>query len=391
MAEASKPRLPPHNNLAHKIAHWLDKHQVKKTCIGRCQSGEPCRNPLSTEKLMSASTSLQRLSFMAPSSPEASPVFKEAVQNLLCWRHGCQAQNFLSGWEPQRQKTTGSFHVGMIPLHSSKGHGSSLSLAPAKQVEGMLAYGTATSAKVNLAVTKSRPLVEAKPRTLTVNAGKGSLLARHDQPSGPPVVMTRSGATGPETRHQKQVARSPIIPGPRPVDATLTCAICANDVPRASIPSTITGKCRHVNQTCRACIASWIASRLENSGHDGLTCPECREGLSESDIKAFAAHGVYERYEDQVLRSALSKDPEFHWCVAPGCRSGQLHAGSDPIFRNTSNSCHRRLAFTSWTSHSNTTTRYPLVGRDAPAASISTVGDSEDGSARPRYPLPDFP
>ena len=117
------------------------------------------------------------------------------------------------------------------------------------------------------------------------------------------------------------------------IEHVSSCAICTNDVPRASIPSTITGKCSHPNRTCRACIASWIASRLDSSGHDSLTCPECNELLSEIDIKAFTTPEVYGRYEDQVLRSALSKDPEFHWCVAPGCHSGHLHAGSSPIFR----------------------------------------------------------
>ncbi|KAK8869304.1 ring finger protein [Apiospora arundinis] len=332
MTDTSRLQFPSHNNLAHKVALWLDKRQGKNTCIGCCQSGKPCRNPLSKEKLMSASTSLNRLCSTAPSNPLASSVFKGAVQNLLCWRHGDQAQNFLSEWETQRQKTAGSLNIGKATLHSSKRHGSSL--APAKHANEMLRSGTATSAKLNIAVTtKSRPPAEAKPRGPTINSDNDSLLARRARPSGPPMRMTRSGATGPETRHQHQVARSPIISSAISVDVTLSCAICANDVPRASIPSTITGKCSHPNQTCRACIASWIASRLDSSGHDSLTCPECNELLSEIDIKAFAAPEVYGRYEDQVLRSALSKDPEFHWCVAPGCHAGHLHAGSGPIFR----------------------------------------------------------
>jgi IBR domain, a half RING-finger domain len=116
--------------------------------------------------------------------------------------------------------------------------------------------------------------------------------------------------------------------------------ICTNDVLEAFLPPYITATCSHLPQTCRPCIALWISSRLESSSHDGLTCPQCDQRLDNTSVRAFAAPDVYERYEDLVLRSSLSNNTEFHWCIGPGCRSGQLHADSNPIFRCVH--CHLR-------------------------------------------------
>jgi hypothetical protein len=116
-------------------------------------------------------------------------------------------------------------------------------------------------------------------------------------------------------------------------EPVFSCVICTNDVLRASLPSSITATCKHPPQTCRPCLSSWISSRLQTSGQSSLTCPQCTEQLTNIEIKAFTTPEIYEQYEVLVLRSSLSNNPEFHWCIAPGCQSGQLHADSNPIFR----------------------------------------------------------
>lgn len=123
-------------------------------------------------------------------------------------------------------------------------------------------------------------------------------------------------------------------------EAGFSCVICTNDVLRASLPSSITATCNHPPQTCRPCISSWISSRLKTSGQGSLTCPQCTERLNDIEIKAFATPEIYEQYQFLVLRSTLSDNPEFHWCIGPGCQSGQLHADSNPIFRCTQCSFH---------------------------------------------------
>ncbi|KAF2803017.1 uncharacterized protein BDZ99DRAFT_363046, partial [Mytilinidion resinicola] len=96
-------------------------------------------------------------------------------------------------------------------------------------------------------------------------------------------------------------------------EATISCVICTNDVPRASLPSSITAACSHPSQICRPCIASWISSRLKSSGHDSLICPQCSEQLDDIDVRVFATSEIYEQYENLVLRTSLSGNPEFRW------------------------------------------------------------------------------
>ncbi|KAH7111055.1 hypothetical protein B0J11DRAFT_447738, partial [Dendryphion nanum] len=110
------------------------------------------------------------------------------------------------------------------------------------------------------------------------------------------------------------------------------CIVCTDDVPKTSLHHALLA-CSHPPQTCLSCISSWISSRLKSSGHGSLTCPQCNEQLNDTEIKALTTPEVYEQYEALVVRSSLSDNPEFHWCMGPGCQYGQLHADSNPIFR----------------------------------------------------------
>lgn len=151
-------------------------------------------------------------------------------------------------------------------------------------------------------------------------------ICSHTTPEDP-IVLSDDENPSRQCRTRKSLSTAAIQ------EATLSCLICTNDVPTSSIPPCITAACKHVPQTCRLCIASWISSRLQSSGHESLTCPQCNERLHEADVRLFAASDVYQQYVDLVLRSSLSNNPEFHWCIKPGCHSGQLHADSNPIFR----------------------------------------------------------
>lgn len=116
--------------------------------------------------------------------------------------------------------------------------------------------------------------------------------------------------------------------------ATTECMICTEEVSTDLFPTHITSRCDHAVRTCQPCVSSWISARIDASGQGGLTCPQqCNQHLTNDDIRALADREVYERYETSTLHTFLSQDPTFYWCIRPDCRSGQLHPGSNPIFR----------------------------------------------------------
>lgn len=53
----------------------------------------------------------------------------------------------------------------------------------------------------------------------------------------------------------------------------------------------------------------------------------CLPGLMSLSINLFC------RYEELYIRHALEAIPGFQWCIAKGCKSGQVHRGKDPKLR----------------------------------------------------------
>lgn len=106
---------------------------------------------------------------------------------------------------------------------------------------------------------------------------------------------------------------------------TRDCAVCGEATPIISLPSL--SSCTHEAQTCSNCYATWISSRLEESGWQEVKCPgtTCRTHLTHEEIKAYATQAVFERYDTLQTRGVLSLDPNFRWCRAQGCTSGQIH------------------------------------------------------------------
>lgn len=78
---------------------------------------------------------------------------------------------------------------------------------------------------------------------------------------------------------------------------------------------------------------------MESKGWDKVTCPECDEKLDYENMKTLAAPDMFARFDALSTRAVLSTLPDFRWCRAPDCTSGQIHTGSpskNPIFRCTS-------------------------------------------------------
>jgi hypothetical protein len=106
---------------------------------------------------------------------------------------------------------------------------------------------------------------------------------------------------------------------------TRDCAVCGEATPIIELPSL--SSCSHEAQTCSNCYATWISSRLEESGWQEVKCPgtTCRINLTHEEIKAYATKEVFERYDTLQTRGVLSLDPNFRWCRAQSCTSGQIH------------------------------------------------------------------
>ncbi|OAA65433.1 ring finger protein [Niveomyces insectorum RCEF 264] len=124
---------------------------------------------------------------------------------------------------------------------------------------------------------------------------------------------------------------------------TETCIICCDAKPATQFPHRVAMGCcvrgdNHNNNTtavparshtpnvCKDCLAEWIRSSLQDKAWDQLKCPECPAFLAHADVRLYAAPAEFARYEQLATRAAVVRDfPNFRWCLAPGCESGQIH------------------------------------------------------------------
>ncbi|KAF9699153.1 hypothetical protein EKO04_003043 [Ascochyta lentis] len=124
---------------------------------------------------------------------------------------------------------------------------------------------------------------------------------------------------------------------------TQDCAVCGDNKLYIELPSL--SSCSHRPEACDDCYASWIASQLEANGWQEVKCPgtSCKANLTYEEIKAFAGKDVFERYDSFQARSALASDPNFRWCRAEGCLSGQIHDVEEVGNIFTCVECHARF------------------------------------------------
>jgi hypothetical protein len=128
------------------------------------------------------------------------------------------------------------------------------------------------------------------------------------------------------TREQKKVD---------PRTRQIECVVCSELMVISELPYLV--KCAHEPQTCRDCFAAWIKSELDKKGWQGIKCPgsDCRVILAHNEVQEYAAKEVFDQYDLFAMRATLGNDPNFRWCRAPGCASGQVHLNGEDgnIFR----------------------------------------------------------
>jgi E3 ubiquitin-protein ligase RNF14 len=141
------------------------------------------------------------------------------------------------------------------------------------------------------------------------------------------------------------------------VPASRECTVCGDDVPIPQLPALM--NCIHEPKVCAGCFASWIASALDSKGWRHIGCPEsnCRTMLDHVEVQLYAAPEVFQKYllpsavstsntanalfrfDALSMRDALNDDPDFRWCLRPGCNSGQIHDGAVDDPRSVCNDC----------------------------------------------------
>jgi hypothetical protein len=108
------------------------------------------------------------------------------------------------------------------------------------------------------------------------------------------------------------------------------CVVCSDSKIPLDFPvKAPTSSCEHPPQTCTDCLQKWIASELETKGCRGMTCTQCPQLMQYEDIQRAASEATFTAYEKILTRDTLSKLPEFAWCLAAKCSSGQLHASTE--------------------------------------------------------------
>lgn len=106
---------------------------------------------------------------------------------------------------------------------------------------------------------------------------------------------------------------------------TRDCAVCGDATLVIELPSL--SSCAHDAEICADCYATWLGSQLAENGWQEVKCPgqSCKVNLTYEEIKSYASKEVFERFDAFQARNALSADPNFRWCRAEGCSSGQIH------------------------------------------------------------------
>lgn len=124
---------------------------------------------------------------------------------------------------------------------------------------------------------------------------------------------------------------------------TRDCSVCSDITLLIELPSL--ASCSHKAEVCADCYTMWIGSQLEASGWQEVKCPStgCKVNLAYEEIKAYASKETFEKYDKFMVRQVLSADPNFRWCRAGNCLSGQIHDAEEVGNVFACVECHARF------------------------------------------------
>ncbi|KAJ5058517.1 hypothetical protein J3E72DRAFT_196926 [Bipolaris maydis] len=115
------------------------------------------------------------------------------------------------------------------------------------------------------------------------------------------------------------------------------CSVCSESIPILDFPQL---SCTHIPDVCHNCLLQWIDQEIAATQDiQKIRCPsDCARLITYQDIQKYTSAKEFNRYNELSLRSFLSTQEDFVYCMAPGCSSGQIHDTSTlgeqgPIFR----------------------------------------------------------
>lgn len=93
-------------------------------------------------------------------------------------------------------------------------------------------------------------------------------------------------------------------------------------------------QCHHPIDFCTTCLRSHLKAQLEQHGRGGpdqLSCPSvgCGRKLSYQELQLYGDSDTFTLYDKYLQLDALSRLPNFRWCLRPECPSGQLYNDDD--------------------------------------------------------------
>ncbi|KAJ4374123.1 hypothetical protein N0V83_002864 [Neocucurbitaria cava] len=150
--------------------------------------------------------------------------------------------------------------------------------------------------------------------------------AENPQPTNKLKIQNRTGKHSNSSDHRKH--RRPQR------KETKECIICTDTRSLHRFPNRPpTTQCTHEVDTCRRCLRKWIQSEFTTKIWNEINCPICSKRLQHSDMREFAPRDVFRRYDKLSTRAALEAIPNFRWCIAKGCKSGQVQPPGVVRFR----------------------------------------------------------
>ncbi|ORY03551.1 hypothetical protein BCR34DRAFT_69501 [Clohesyomyces aquaticus] len=105
-------------------------------------------------------------------------------------------------------------------------------------------------------------------------------------------------------------------------------------------------RCSHSLDVCRECVATHIATCVNDANLTRIACPQCDRIFDYEEIEKLSRRELFERYDKLLLRNVLSKLPNFRWCLNPTCDSGQVYDNIDSTLACIQcRACNFRMCF----------------------------------------------